>query len=158
MTVKSKIISAKALVIKISALKKSGKKIVFTNGCFDLIHAGHVRTFQKAKTFGDILIVAINTDVSVRKIKGKNRPIVDQQNRAKVLAALESVDFVTFFSENTPLEILELLRPDVLVKGADYKLNEIVGRQYVKKVKRIAMVKGISTSFIISKILKAYAK
>ena len=158
MTVKSKIILANALAIKISALKKSGKKIVFTNGCFDLIHAGHVRTFQKAKTFGDILIVAINTDVSVRKIKGKNRPIVDQQNRAKVLAALESVDFVTFFSENTPLEILELLRPDVLVKGADYKLNEIVGRQYVKKVKRIAMVKGISTSFIISKILKAYAK
>ena len=158
MTVKSKIILANALAIKISALKKSGKKIVFTNGCFDLIHAGHVRTFQKAKTFGDILIVAINTDVSVRKLKGKNRPIVDQQNRAKVLAALESVDFVTFFSENTPLEILELLRPDVLVKGADYKLNEIVGRQYVKKVKRIAMVKGISTSFIISKILKAYAK
>ena len=158
MTVKSKIILANALAIKISALKKSGKKIVFTNGCFDLIHAGHVRTFQKAKTFGDILIVAINTDASVRKLKGKNRPIVDQQNRAKVLAALESVDFVTFFSENTPLEILELLRPDVLVKGADYKLNEIVGRQYVKKVKRIAMVKGISTSFIISKILKAYAK
>ena len=158
MTVKSKIILANALAIKISALKKSGKKIVFTNGCFDLIHAGHVRTFQKAKTFGDILIVAINTDASVRKLKGKNRPIVDQQNRAKVLAALESVDFVTFFSENTPLKILELLRPDVLVKGADYKLNEIVGRQYVKKVKRIAMVKGISTSFIISKILKAYAK
>ena len=153
-----KIILAKALAKKISIFKKSGKKIVFTNGCFDLIHAGHIRTFQKAKTFGDILVVAINTDASVRRLKGKNRPVVGQQNRAKVLAGLEAVDFVTFFSEDTPLEILKLLRPDVLVKGANYKLNEIVGRQYVKKVVRISMVKGISTSFIISKILHAYAK
>jgi len=153
-----KIILAKALAKKISAFKKSGKKIVFTNGCFDLIHAGHIRTFQKAKTFGDILVVAINTDASVRRLKGKNRPVVGQQNRAKVLAGLEAVDFVTFFSEDTPLEILELLRPDVLVKGANYKLSEIVGRQCVKKVVRISMVKGISTSSIISKILHAYAK
>ena len=153
-----KIILAKALAKKISIFKKSGKKIVFTNGCFDLIHAGHIRTFQKAKTFGDILIVAINNYYSVRRLKCKNRPVVDQQNRAKVLAGLEAVDFVTFFSEDTPLEILEFLRPDVLVKGANYKLSEIVGRQYVKKVVRIGMVKGISTSFIISKILHAYAK
>ena len=156
--VKSKIFPAKVLAKKISECRKSGKKIVFTNGCFDLIHAGHIYTFQKAKNFGEILIVAINTDASIKRIKGDKRPIVKEQYRAKLLAALECVDFVTFFSEDTPLEILKTLKPDILLKGADYKISEIVGRQYVKKVVRINMVKGISTSLIISKILKAYAK
>ena len=152
----SKIQSRSALRRTLSALKKRGKSIVFTNGCFDLLHAGHVKSFEMARAQGDVLVVAINTDASVRRLKGPKRPIVDEKNRARLLAGLASVDFVTFFGEDTPEEAIKALRPDILVKGGDYCLNEIVGRQYVKKVVRVPLVKGISTTTIIGKILKAY--
>lgn len=136
--------------------ESKNKKIVFTNGCFDLIHLGHIRYLQKAKALGDILIVAINTDSSVRKLKGKGRPIIPQNDRAEILAALECVDYVTYFNELTPARIIRYLRPNILVKGADYKLEEIVGKDIVTSfggiVKTISLVKGRSTSDIIRKI------
>ncbi|MFH1367909.1 MAG: D-glycero-beta-D-manno-heptose 1-phosphate adenylyltransferase [Elusimicrobiota bacterium] len=137
-------------------LKKQKKRIVFTNGCFDLLHPGHVRAFEKAKSLGDILVVALNSDASLKRLKGPKRPLVPQNARAQVLAALETVDYVTFFGENTPAELISELRPDVLVKGGDYKLNEIAGREYVKKVVRVPLVKGYSTSALIKKIVERY--
>jgi D-beta-D-heptose 7-phosphate kinase/D-beta-D-heptose 1-phosphate adenosyltransferase len=140
----------------IAQLKKQHRKIVFTNGCFDLLHLGHVELFQKAKTYGDILVVAINSDASLKRLKGPGRPLVSQENRSKVLAALEAVDFVTVFDEDTPYEVIAALLPDVLVKGGDYKLNEIVGREFVKKVVRFPIVEGNSTTALIKKIVKNY--
>lgn len=140
----------------VSRLKNQKKRIVFTNGCFDLIHPGHIRTFEKAKSLGDVLIVALNTDASLRKLKGPKRPLVPQQARAQVLAALEAVDFVTFFGEDTPAEIITELKPDVLVKGGDYSLDEIVGRESVKKVVRVPLVKGFSTTSLIKRIVERY--
>ena len=154
----SKIQLRAALVKTLAALKKQKKTIVFTNGCFDLLHAGHVKSFEQAKAQGDVLVVAINTDASVRRLKGSKRPIIDEKNRAKMLAGLCSVDFVTFFNEDTPEELIKELRPDILVKGGDYKLDQIVGRQYVKKVVRVPLVKGISTTKIIEKIVNAYGR
>ncbi len=138
------------------ALKKRKQSIVITNGCFDILHAGHIKSFETARSKGDVLVVAINTDASVRRLKGNKRPIVDEMNRAKLLAGLACVDFVTFFEEDTPEELIKELSPDILVKGGDYKLEEIAGRQYVKKVVRVPLVKGISTTKIIEKIVKAY--
>lgn len=137
-------------------LKKQGKKIVFTNGCFDLIHLGHVSLFQKAATLGDVLIVAINSDKSLSKLKGPKRPLVGEKDRAKLLLALKPVDYVVVFGEETPKEILSELRPDVLVKGGDYKLKDIVGREYVKKVYRFPFVKGKSTTNLINLIVERY--
>lgn len=141
-------------------LKNSGKKIVFTNGCFDLMHAGHIDYLQKARRLGDVLIVGLNTDASVRKLKGEGRPIINQKDRAKILSALECVNHVVFFDELTPANIIKFVRPDVLVKGADYKINEIVGNDTVNnyggKVVTIPLVKGKSTSSIIKKIKKLY--
>jgi D-beta-D-heptose 7-phosphate kinase/D-beta-D-heptose 1-phosphate adenosyltransferase len=137
-------------------LKKKKKTIVFTNGCFDLVHLGHVRLFQKAKTYGDILVVAINSDASLKRLKGPQRPLVPQVNRLQVLAALEVIDFVTVFDEDTPHEVISELRPDILVKGGDYKLNEIVGRDLVKKVVRFPIVPGQSTTALIKKIVTVY--
>jgi rfaE bifunctional protein nucleotidyltransferase chain/domain len=137
-------------------LKKQGKTIVFTNGCFDLLHPGHVESFRRAKALGDVLVVAINSDKSLRKLKGPKRPLVPQAGRAKVLAALGSVDFVTVFGEQTPAKILSELRPEVLAKGGDYKLREIAGREFVKKTVRIPLVKGYSTSGLIKKIVQRY--
>ena len=140
----------------LNRLKNQNKKIVFTNGCFDLIHPGHIATFEKAKSLGDIVVVAINSDASLKKLKGPKRPLVPQAARAAVLAALESVDFVTFFGEQTPAKIISELRPDILVKGGDYQLNQIVGREFVKKVVRVPLVKGYSTTNLINKIVKLY--
>jgi rfaE bifunctional protein nucleotidyltransferase chain/domain len=151
-------------VFKRSALAKiiphirRGKKIVFTNGCFDLLHLGHVRLFQKCKALGDILIVAINSDQSLKKLKGGSRPLVPEKSRAEILAALAFIDYVTIFSEDTPAETIRLLKPDILVKGGDYKLSQIVGRQDVKKVVRMPLVKNYSTTNLIQKIVKAYGK
>ncbi len=139
-------------------LKKRGKKVVFTNGCFDLIHLGHVSLFQKAKTLGDVLIVAINSDKSLQCLKGPKRPLVGEKERAKLLLALKPVDYVVVFGEQTPKEILSELKPDVLVKGGDYKLSEIVGREYVKKVYRFPFVKGKSTTNLINLIVERYGK
>jgi rfaE bifunctional protein nucleotidyltransferase chain/domain len=139
-------------------LQAMGKKIVFTNGCFDLIHTGHTRYLAKAKSFGDLLIVAVNSDSSVRMIKGEKRPINTQAERAETLAALESVDFVTIFDEPDPHKIISDLQPDVLVKGGDWPIEKIIGGDIVKarggKVVNVPYVEGASTTGIIEKILK----
>lgn len=148
------------MVVPRSALRKilnkvRGKKtIVFTNGCYDLLHLGHVRLLQKAKKLGNILVVAVNSDRSVKKLKGPSRPLVDEKNRTALISALSCVDYVTLFSEETPLEIIRELKPDILVKGADYSSSEIVGRDHVKKVVRVPMVKNLSTSNLIRKIIQ----
>lgn len=140
-------------IVTKSYLKKfKDKKTVFTNGCFDILHLGHVRYLQKAKRFGDILIVAVNSDSSVRRLKGKGRPIMPQKDRMEILAALECVDYVVLFNELTPAKIIRDIKPDILVKGADYKPDEIVGRQFVKELRTIPLVRGRSTSDIICKI------
>jgi rfaE bifunctional protein nucleotidyltransferase chain/domain len=132
------------------------KKIVFTNGVFDILHYGHIDYLIKAKKLGNILIVGLNTDSSVRKFKGKNRPIQNEKDRARILAALKPVEYVILFSEETPERLIRLIRPDVLVKGADYKISEIVGADFVKSyggvVKRIKLVRGRSTTGIINKL------
>ena len=139
------------------SLRQKGKKIIFTNGCFDILHAGHVEYLAAAKEMGDKLIVAINTDRSVRKLKGSSRPINTLAHRAKVLASLQCVDKVVFFDEETPIKLIKTIKPDVLVKGGDYKINEIVGYEEVfksgGKVMTIPLVKGISTTKIIQKMI-----
>ncbi len=153
-----KIQARKALRAVIARLKKQNKRVVFTNGCFDLLHLGHILLFRKAKASGDILVVGINSDNSVHRLKGPRRPVVGERARARVIAELASVDYVTIFDEDTPYELIRELRPDVLVKGDDYRLNEIVGRDLVQKVVRFPLVEGYSTSELISKILRAYGK
>lgn len=134
-------------------LKEQNKKIVFTNGCFDLIHSGHVDYLVKAKEMGDVLILALNTDESIRRIKGEKRPILEQDERAFIVSNLKPVDYVTFFDEDTPAEIINDLVPDVLVKGADWAIDKIVGRDVVEsnggEVKTIKFVNDQSTSNII---------
>lgn len=137
-------------------LKQENKKVVFTNGCFDLIHSGHVDYLVKAKELGDILIVALNSDQSVKRIKGDKRPILKQEERAFIVSNLKPVDYVTFFEEDTPAEIINELLPDILVKGADWSIDKIVGRDIVEanggKVKTITFVNDQSTSKIIQLI------
>jgi D-beta-D-heptose 7-phosphate kinase/D-beta-D-heptose 1-phosphate adenosyltransferase len=146
----------------IKVLKKRGKKIVFTNGCFDILHYGHVKYLQEAKKSGDVLIVGLNSDTSVRKIKGKNRPLVRQFDRLRIIAALESVDYVTTFSEPTPQVLIQLLKPDVLIKGSDYKPYAIVGADFVKgyggRVVTVRYVRGRSSSSLIEKIIASLAR
>jgi len=150
------LVSLPALKKIVFRLKKKRKKIAFTNGCFDLLHAGHITLLRKAKSLGDILIVGLNTDPSARKLKGRGRPVVGQKDRALVLSSLRSVDYVVFFSEPTPLNLIRALTPDVLVKGADYKSSEIVGGDWVLsnggRVVRIPLVKGRSSSSIFRKL------
>jgi D-beta-D-heptose 7-phosphate kinase/D-beta-D-heptose 1-phosphate adenosyltransferase len=141
-------------------LKEENKKLVFTNGCFDILHAGHVDYLNKAKEMGDALIVALNSDVSVRRIKGPKRPVVNETERAFIIANLKCVDFVTFFDEDTPKEIIDLLIPDILVKGADWSMDKIIGRDVVEKnggeVKTIEFINFQSTSKIIETIIDRY--
>jgi D-beta-D-heptose 7-phosphate kinase / D-beta-D-heptose 1-phosphate adenosyltransferase len=132
--------------------KSKGKKIVFTNGCFDLLHAGHVKYLEASKNFGDILIVGLNSNKSVKNIKGNDRPINSEYDRAYLLAALESVDYVVIFDEDTPINLIKSIRPDTLVKGADYEGKNVVGQEIAKKLKLIDFVDGKSTSKIIKKI------
>ena len=132
--------------------KARGKKIVFTNGCFDLLHAGHIKYLEASKNFGDILIVGLNSDKSVTKIKGSDRPINSEDDRAYLLAALESVDYVVIFDEDTPINLIEAIKPDTLVKGADYEGKKVVGQQIANELKLIDFVSGKSTSNIIKKI------
>lgn len=154
--IKDKIKSKDALKPILSALRKKGKRIVFTNGCFDLIHAGHVLYMEEAKGLGDILVVAANSDSSVRMIKGAGRPIVPLDERMKVLASMESVDFVTSFKEADPGLTVKELEPDIIAKGGDWKADEIVGGKDVKarggKVVSIKFHKGLSTTSIVGKI------
>ena len=154
----NKILSSSHLASRLAKAKRAGKKVVFTNGVYDLIHAGHVTLLEKAKRLGDVLVVGINTDASVKRFKGPKRPIASEKDRAKVLAALCAVDYVTFFAEDTPYELIQKLKPDVLVKGGDYAHDQIVGRDLVKKVITIPLVPGRSTSAMIRKILNAYGR
>lgn len=146
---------AKALVSK---WRKEGGKVVFTNGCFDILHFGHVDYLQKARLLGDKLVVGLNADESVSRFKGINRPIQDQDSRAMILASLQFVDLVVLFDEDTPLQLISALLPDVIVKGSDYLAENIVGAEVVKKnggeVKTIDFVPGYSTSRIIERIKK----
>ena len=132
----NKICSTCEIIKIVEKLKKENKKIVFTNGCFDLLHIGHVSLFQKAKTLGDVLIVAINSDASLAQLKGPKRPLVPQTDRTQILAALSCIDYVVVFNEQTPYELLSKLKPDILVKGGDYKIEDIVGKEFVKEVYR----------------------
>ena len=152
-----KIIKCEELKERLKALKKAGKKVVFTNGCFDFLHVGHVRCLEAAKAEGDILVVGLNSDESVHRIKGPRRPVMPENERAEVLAALACVDFVTIFGEPDPLVTIRCLVPDVLIKGEDWPEDAIVGRDVVEaaggRVVRIPLTEGASTSKIIEKIL-----
>ncbi len=146
----------------LAILRALGKRIVFTNGCFDLIHTGHTRYLATARSFGDILVVAVNSDASVRIIKGDKRPINGQADRAETLAALDSVDFVTIFDEPDPYKVITELQPDVLVKGGDWPVEKIIGRDVVEarggRVVNVPFVEGQSTTGIIEKIVSKYGE
>ncbi len=152
----NKIKTLPRIAAAIKKLKQKNKKVVFTNGCFDILHAGHVNYLSKAKSLGDVLVIGLNSDGSVKKLKGKSRPIVSQKNRAILLAALEAVDFVVVFNDLAPLKLIKLVKPDVLVKGGDWKKENIVGYDFVKsyggKVKSLVYIKGFSTRGLIDKI------
>ena len=141
---------------KLRELQKQGKKIVFTNGCFDILHVGHVRYLAKARALGEVLVIGINTDASVRGLKGPGRPVNAQAARAEVLLALKSVDFVIGFGESTPEKLIQQVRPNYLVKGGDWKKKDIVGSSFVKsyggKVKSLPFVDGFSTTGTIKKL------
>lgn len=157
MSTTNKIVSLASLKKKISSCRKAGKKIVFTNGCFDLLHFGHVSYLEKAKEKNSVLIVGLNSDSSVRRIKVKGRPIQPEKARARVLAALTCVDYITIFSDETPFALIRALQPDVLVKGADWKGKPVVGEDVVRArggcVKLVPYVDNFSTTNIIKKIL-----
>lgn len=132
--------------------KHNDKKIVFTNGCFDILHRGHVEYLQKAKELGDLLVIGLNGDSSVKRLKGDNRPINNEKDRAIILSALECVDYIIIFYEDTPFELIKKLRPDILVKGGDYKIENVIGREYAKETILIDFVEGYSTTKIIKNI------
>ena len=158
MDIQSKIMAAGALASKLKAFRKAGKSVVFTNGCFDLLHVGHVRYLSAARNEGDLLVVALNSDRSIKLIKGDRRPIVKQDHRAEILASLQVVDYVTIFDESDPLKLIQLLKPTILVKGADWGPDEIIGADFVKarggRVVRVPLVKDASSSAIIERIVK----
>jgi rfaE bifunctional protein nucleotidyltransferase chain/domain len=141
---------------QIDRLRSENKKIVFTNGCFDILHIGHARYLYAARELGEFLIVAVNSDSSVKTIKGPDRPVMNQAERSEMLAALECVDMVVIFDEDNPLEVIKYLMPDILVKGGDWKEEDIIGADVVKaaggEVRRIPFINGFSTSDIIKKI------
>ena len=154
------IVSREELAKIVPALKKQGKKIVTTNGAFDIVHIGHVRSLQQAKSFGDILIVGVNSDSSIKKYKSEKRPIIPEQERAEMVAALSCVDYVTIFGETDPCALLEVIKPDVHVKSGDYdpeKMPETpVVRKYGGEVKITKFISGRSTTDLIKKISEAY--
>jgi len=162
MNSQKKILTLHSLNKIIQKLRRQDKTIAFTNGCFDILHLGHVSYLEAAKKRNRILIVALNSDRSIREIKGNDRPIIPQKERAAVLAALKCVDYVTIFNEPTPLKVIETLKPDVLVKGADWKGKDVVGSGLVKsyggRVEFIHYVKGLSTTQIIQKIIEKCPK
>lgn len=142
--------------------RRAGQRLVFTNGCFDILHRGHVEYLQQARTHGDILVVGLNSDESVARLKGEGRPIVPQEDRAVILAALACVDYVVYFAQDTPDELIRALAPEVLVKGADYQVNEIVGHDVVQaaggQVVRIPLTPGRATRDIIATILARFGR
>lgn len=144
--------------MRLTQERKRRRKIVFTNGCFDLIHVGHLKVFEACKKHGDVLVVGLNSDASVRRIKGPKRPILLEKERARLLAGFEVVDYVTIFGEDTPERLIRLVQPDVLIKGGDWKANQIAGRDDAKKVVRIPLIKGRSTSNLIKLIAQRYGR
>lgn len=151
----NKIKSRQALAKILKLYRSKGKTIVFTNGCFDILHAGHVSYLSKAKNLGDILVVGVNSDSSVKAIKGPHRPVNSQDDRSRILAALYFVDYVTIFNELTPEALIKKIRPDILVKGGDWKIKDIAGSEFVLsaggRVARIPFVKGYSTTSVLKK-------
>ncbi len=155
-----KICSRDEAVQRVAQWHQEGKRVVFTNGCFDIVHLGHIDYLEKARALGDRLILGLNTDASVSRIKGPLRPVVDQYARARLMAALSFVDVVTLFDEPTPLELIEAVKPTILVKGDDYTVATIVGADFVLandgRVETISLVPGYSTSALIDKLVKSY--
>ena len=158
---RSKVVSAQELQAVVQAVQAAGRVVVFTNGCFDLLHPGHIRLLQDAKQFGDILIAGLNSDDSVRRLKGDGRPIFAEDDRVSMLAALACVDYVVVFEDDTPIPLLERLHPDILVKGDEYRPDQVVGREVVAgyggRVERVPVVAGLSTTDIVKRIMQAYA-
>ena len=158
----NKIVTWEALKKQVERVRGEGKKIAFTNGCFDILHVGHVRYLREARKMGDLLILGLNSDASVRAIKGEKRPLVPQGDRAEVVASLASVDYVTLFDEMTPLKLIEYLRPDVLVKGGDWKEELVVGGDAVRswggRIVIVPLTEGASTTSIVEKVLRVYGK
>jgi D-beta-D-heptose 7-phosphate kinase/D-beta-D-heptose 1-phosphate adenosyltransferase len=151
-----RVVSQEELILHVGEAKRNGRRVVFTNGCFDLLHPGHLLCLEQARSLGDLLIVAINSDASVRRLKGPGRPIVPQEARAEVLAGLAAVDYVVSFDEDSPQQIIARLLPDVLVKGGDWGLGEIVGRAEVEaaggRVVSIPLAPGYSTTALLDRI------
>jgi D-beta-D-heptose 7-phosphate kinase/D-beta-D-heptose 1-phosphate adenosyltransferase len=162
MQLNKKIISRQNACEIVRLWQRKGKRVVFTNGCFDILHRGHIELLSFAKRHGDLLVVGLNSDDSVRRLKGPRRPLNRQEDRAILLAALEMVDYVVLFEEDTPLELIKQLLPDVLVKGGDYRVEEIVGREIVEqnggKVVVFPLLNGFSTTAFIEQIQRDYEK
>jgi rfaE bifunctional protein nucleotidyltransferase chain/domain len=150
------VLTLEETIVRFGRAKRNGKRVVFTNGCFDLLHPGHIRSFEAARALGDVLIVGLNSDESVRTLKGVGRPVIPAQERAEILASLECVDVVLIFDDLTPQKVVAALLPDILVKGGDWPGNQIVGREEVEaaggKVVLVDMVPGYSTTDILKKI------
>lgn len=155
-----KVLNVRALSRIRKGLRRQRKKVVFTNGTFDIIHRGHVEYLQAARKLGDVLVVGLNTDTSIRRLKGKGRPVNKNADRAAVVAALGCVDYVCFFGDNTPERLIQILVPDMLVKGADWKIRDIVGKDIVERhggtVRTIRLTRGRSTTNTIKRVLRAY--
>lgn len=155
---RSRVLSRTAARRAVRAARRRGERIVFTNGCFDLLHLGHVRSLEQARSLGDRLLVAVNSDASVRRLKGPERPLVPARQRAEVLAALSCVDWVVVFPESTPLALIRALQPDVLAKGGDWRLDAIVGREQVEKrggrVVRLRQVPGVRTTALLERVAR----
>ena len=155
-TLNSKVYNLDALTTQVEQWKMAGKKVVFTNGCFDIIHRGHIEVLARTADLGDKLVIGLNSDQSIQKLKGKDRPVIDEQSRAILLAALSFIDAIVLFSEDTPLKLISALLPDVLAKGGDYEIETIVGHEIVQenggKVELVPFVDGFSSTTIIDKI------
>jgi rfaE bifunctional protein nucleotidyltransferase chain/domain len=155
MYAEDRLLPLEALLERLRPDRVAGRRVVFTNGCFDLLHAGHASLLERAAALGEVLVVGVNSDASVRRLKGPSRPIVPERERALLLASLRAVDYVVFFDEETPLRLITALRPDVLVKGEDYAPGEIVGREVVEahggSVVRVPLVAGLSTSNLLER-------
>lgn len=155
-TARSKVLTRRAAASAVRAAQRRGERVVFTNGCFDLIHVGHVRSLEEARSLGDRLLVGLNADSSVRRLKGPSRPIVAGRQRAELLAALECVDWVVLFGQDTPLSLIRAIGPDVLAKGGDWRVDEIVGREVVEgrggRVARLRVVPGVRTTSLVDRI------
>ena len=157
--INNKILATKKLTKKVDTWKKSGEKIVFTNGCFDIIHRGHIEVLARTADLGDKLIIGLNSDISIQKLKGEGRPIIQEDSRAILLAALDFVDAIILFSEETPINLIKVLKPNILAKGGDYEINTIVGHEIIQEnggeVIVVPFIDGFSSTNIINKIKRS---